>query len=79
MAAKRASKKTQRQDSVANNPFEVRVNKKKYDILGRKMKHERGLPGVSRSKALHKVTLSSEVNFLFGYHIENVGSYSLGF
>lgn len=55
IAAKKASKKAKRQDNVANNPFEVRVNKKKYEILGRKMKHERGLPGVSRSKALQKV------------------------
>jgi nucleolar protein 14 len=54
-AAKRASKKAQRQESVANNPFEVHVNKRKHDILGRRMKHDRGLPGVSRSKAIKKV------------------------
>ena len=37
------------------NPFEVRVNRKKYDILGQKSKSDRGLPGVSRSKAIQKV------------------------
>ncbi|XP_031569583.1 nucleolar protein 14-like [Actinia tenebrosa] len=53
-AAKKASKTAQRQESVANNPFEVHVNKRKHEILGRKMKHDRGLPGVSRSKAIKK-------------------------
>ncbi|XP_015758520.1 PREDICTED: nucleolar protein 14-like [Acropora digitifera] len=37
-----------------NNPFEIRTNRKKHDILGRKLKHERGLPGISRSKAIKK-------------------------
>uniref|UniRef100_A0A665WV75 NOP14 nucleolar protein homolog (yeast) n=1 Tax=Echeneis naucrates TaxID=173247 RepID=A0A665WV75_ECHNA len=39
---------------VANNPFEVKINRKKFDILGRKSKHDVGLPGVSRSKADNK-------------------------
>ncbi|XP_068709528.1 nucleolar protein 14-like isoform X2 [Montipora foliosa] len=37
-----------------NNPFEIHTNKKKHDILGRKLKHDRGLPGISRSKAIKK-------------------------
>ncbi|XP_029197418.2 nucleolar protein 14-like [Acropora millepora] len=37
-----------------NNPFEIHTNRKKHDILGRKVKHERGLPGISRSKAIKK-------------------------
>ncbi len=38
------------------NPFEVRINRKKHDILGQKMeKNERGQPGVSRSRAIQKV------------------------
>ncbi|KAK2572628.1 Nucleolar protein 14 [Acropora cervicornis] len=37
-----------------NNPFEIHTNRKKHDILGRKLKHERGLPGISRSKAIKK-------------------------
>lgn len=36
------------------NPFEVKINKQKFQILGRPTKHERGLPGVSRAKALKK-------------------------
>ena len=39
-----------------NNPFEIHTNKKKHDILGRKLKHDRGLPGISRSKAIKKVS-----------------------
>lgn len=39
---------------VRNNPFEVKINKQKFNILGRKTKHDVGLPGVSRSKALKK-------------------------
>ncbi|XP_030370777.1 nucleolar protein 14 homolog [Scaptodrosophila lebanonensis] len=33
------------------NPFDVHVNKKKFEILGRICKHDRGMPGVSRAKA----------------------------
>jgi hypothetical protein len=36
------------------NPFEVKVNKQKFQVLGRPTKHERGLPGVSRARALEK-------------------------
>ncbi|XP_063066733.1 nucleolar protein 14 [Engraulis encrasicolus] len=39
---------------IKNNPFEVKINRKKFDILGRKTKHDVGLPGVSRSKAINK-------------------------
>lgn len=37
------------------NPFEVHINKQKYEILGQKSKNDRGLPGVSRAKAIKKV------------------------
>ena len=40
---------------IQANPFEVKINKKKHNILGRKLKHDRGLPGISRSKSLKKV------------------------
>ncbi|XP_039970150.1 nucleolar protein 14 homolog [Bactrocera tryoni] len=36
------------------NPFEVHVNKEKFQILGRTCKHDKGLPGVSRAKAVRK-------------------------
>uniref|UniRef100_A0A8C0BVG8 NOP14 nucleolar protein n=1 Tax=Buteo japonicus TaxID=224669 RepID=A0A8C0BVG8_9AVES len=38
------------------NPFEVKVNRQKFNILGRKTKNDVGLPGVSRSKAIKKRT-----------------------
>ena len=53
--AKRASTKN-RVGQVKENPFEVRINKRRYDILGRKMKHGKGKPGVSRSRGLKKVS-----------------------
>ncbi|XP_022106736.1 nucleolar protein 14-like [Acanthaster planci] len=40
---------------VKNNPFEIRINRQKHHILGKKIsKHAKGLPGVSRSKAIKK-------------------------
>ena len=42
---------------VKENPFEIRINKRRYDILGRKTKHDKGKPGVSRSKGLKKVNI----------------------
>lgn len=46
------------------NPFEVHINKEKHNVLGRTSKADRGLPGVSRSKALEKRknTLLQEYN-----------------
>lgn len=43
------------------NPFEVRINKKKHDVLGQKSKSDKGLPGVARSKAVRKVILQVTV------------------
>ncbi|KAL1494774.1 hypothetical protein ABEB36_010319 [Hypothenemus hampei] len=44
------------------NPFEMHINKEKMRVLGKKLKNERGLPGVSRAKAIkkRKGTLLSE-------------------
>lgn len=42
----------------ALNPFEVHVNRQKFEVMGRKLKNDRGLPGVSRAKALKKVKIS---------------------
>ncbi|XP_008294954.1 nucleolar protein 14 [Stegastes partitus] len=47
-------RKTKTSTEIKNNPFEVKINRKKFDILGRKTKHDVGLPGVSRSKAITK-------------------------
>lgn len=47
-------RKTKTSAEIKNNPFEVKINRKKFDVLGRKSKHDVGLPGVSRSKAINK-------------------------
>ncbi|KAM9734391.1 nucleolar protein 14 [Menidia menidia] len=47
-------RKTKTSTEIKNNPFEVKINRKKFDVLGRKTKHDVGLPGVSRSKANNK-------------------------
>ena len=39
---------------VSRNRFEVHVNRSKHNILGKKEKHDRGVPGISRSKANEK-------------------------
>ena len=52
LASKRA-----KQEKPKLNAFEIRVNRKKYDIIGQKSKYDRGLPGISRSKAIKKVKL----------------------
>lgn len=36
------------------NPFEVHINKEKMRVIGKKLKNDRGLPGVSRAKAIKK-------------------------
>nr|CAI5837325.1 unnamed protein product [Callosobruchus analis] len=36
------------------NPFEVHINREKVRVIGQKRKNDRGLPGVSRGKAIEK-------------------------
>ena len=48
-------RKSKSSAEIKNNPFEVKINRKKFEVLGRKSKHDVGLPGVSRSKAINKV------------------------
>ncbi|XP_024429557.1 nucleolar protein 14 [Desmodus rotundus] len=36
------------------NPFEVKVNRQKFQVLGRKTRHDVGMPGVSRARAIQK-------------------------
>uniref|UniRef100_R4G4Y2 Putative nucleolar protein n=1 Tax=Rhodnius prolixus TaxID=13249 RepID=R4G4Y2_RHOPR len=38
----------------SSNPFEVHVNRQKFNILGRKLKQDRGLPGLARAKSIKK-------------------------
>ncbi|XP_054612765.1 nucleolar protein 14 isoform X2 [Dunckerocampus dactyliophorus] len=47
-------RKVKTSTEIKNNPFEVKINRKKFDVLGRKSKHDVGLPGVSRSKSINK-------------------------
>ena len=54
----RKKKKAKRSD-LSSNPFEVRVNRRKHDVLGQKIRSGRGLPGVARSRAVQKVTRRS--------------------
>ncbi|CAG4973387.1 unnamed protein product [Colias eurytheme] len=48
------------------NPFEVHINREKIKVLGKKSKHDRGLPGVSRAKAIQKrkETLGTEMKLI---------------
>ncbi|XP_017010749.2 nucleolar protein 14 homolog [Drosophila takahashii] len=49
-----AAQSSNRGRNPNQNPFDVHVNKEKFQILGRICKHDRGMPGVSRAKALQK-------------------------
>jgi nucleolar protein 14 len=44
-------------EKISTNPFEVKINRKKFNILGRKLKEEKGLPGIARQKAVKKVNM----------------------
>lgn len=57
-AEKVQSKKGKMGVAKALNPFEVHVNKEKLKVLGKKQKNDRGLPGVSRAKAIEKRKLT---------------------
>ncbi|XP_026754279.2 nucleolar protein 14 homolog [Galleria mellonella] len=48
------------------NPFEVHINREKIKVLGKKSKHDKGLPGVSRAKAIkkRKETLGTEMRLM---------------
>ncbi|CAK9823662.1 Nucleolar protein 14 homolog [Anthophora retusa] len=49
-----AEEKRNQQNKKSLNPFEVHINRDKQNVLGRKSKADRGLPGVSRTKAINK-------------------------
>lgn len=36
------------------NPFELHVNKTKFTVLGKQLKHDKGMPGISRTKSIFK-------------------------
>lgn len=59
LAEKVLNKKSKTNAKKSLNPFEVHINKQKYQVIGQKVKNDRGLPGVSRAKAIKKVILKS--------------------
>ncbi|KAH0568532.1 nucleolar protein 14 homolog [Cotesia glomerata] len=52
LASKKKMKDIQNKKKI--NPFEVHINRDKHKVLGKKLKSDRGLPGVARSKAINK-------------------------
>jgi nucleolar protein 14 len=51
---KKPSKSAAPDTKKTPNPFEVHINRQKMTVLGQKSKNDRGLPGVSRAKAIRK-------------------------
>ncbi|XP_032678556.1 nucleolar protein 14 homolog [Odontomachus brunneus] len=49
-----AQQKRAWKDKKQLNPFEIHINREKQKVLGRKNKNDRGLPGISRAKAINK-------------------------
>ncbi|XP_039760632.1 nucleolar protein 14 homolog [Pararge aegeria] len=66
MADKVQNKKKAQATKTTLNPFEVHINREKLKVLGKKSKHDRGLPGVSRAKAIQKrkKTLGTEMKVM---------------
>lgn len=55
LADKTRNKKRDPEKKV--NPFEIKINRQKQKVMGRKVsKHDRGMPGLSRSKGIQKVS-----------------------
>ncbi|XP_022335567.2 nucleolar protein 14-like [Crassostrea virginica] len=66
LADKTRNKKREPEKKI--NPFEIKINRQKQKVMGRKIsKHDRGMPGVSRSKGIQKrkATLLQEYNQRF--------------
>lgn len=77
-----AQKKKTENVSVPTNPFEVHTNREKISIMGRKLKHDKGMPGVSRAKAIQrrKDTLGREYlqqHKVNKFKDERVGKYGM--
>lgn len=51
---KNLSKFVQQSNKKQVNSFEIHINKDKQKVLGQKSKNDRGLPGVSRAKAINR-------------------------
>lgn len=64
---KNLSESVQHKSKKQLNPFEVHINRDKQKVLGRKSKNDRGLPGVSRAKAINR----RKQNLLQEYKLQN--------
>ncbi|XP_053985547.1 nucleolar protein 14 homolog [Hylaeus volcanicus] len=49
-----SQRKRSQQSKERINPFEVHINRDKQNVLGKRSKADKGLPGVSRAKAINK-------------------------
>ncbi|XP_076293814.1 nucleolar protein 14 homolog l(3)07882 [Lasioglossum baleicum] len=49
-----SQQKRNQQNKKRLNPFEVHINRDKQNVLGKKSKTDKGLPGISRAKAIKK-------------------------
>ncbi|KZC12171.1 PREDICTED: nucleolar protein 14 homolog [Dufourea novaeangliae] len=49
-----SQRKRNQQNKKSLNPFEVHINRDKQNVLGKRSKTDKGLPGVSRTKAIQK-------------------------
>ena len=64
------AKKSGAAQSVRTNPFEIKINKQKHMVIGKNLtKFDKGVPGISRSRAIKKVSLTlsleiSSINFI---------------
>lgn len=56
------------------NPFEIHINRSKHQVLGRKLKSDQGLPGISKNKAIQKVSVIQNVSlviYTFKFHLSS--------
>lgn len=68
LADKTRNKKREPEKKI--NPFEIKINRQKQKVMGRKIsKHDRGMPGVSRSKGIQKVSQLPRcfIEYISGY------------
>ncbi|KAF6023614.1 NOP14 [Bugula neritina] len=52
---RKANRKIETAQTVRTNPFEIKVNRQKHKVIGKHLtKFDKGIPGISRSKAFKK-------------------------
>jgi len=54
---RKANRKIETAQTVRTNPFEIKINRQKHKVIGKHLtKYDKGIPGISRSKAFKKVS-----------------------